>query len=426
MLRIPQRLLITLLFLAVTVIWALSGLLVNYFLPGWNERSAFGDMFGAANALFSALAFAGLIIAIYLQTQELSLQRQELKDTRNELKRTAEAQEKSEKALGEQVIALHEQAAAIVRQARAAEESVQELREAREQESAPYVVVYFDASVETFLIYLVIKNIGKAFANQVKLVFDPPLRNSTRGIEIANIPLIKDGIGSIPPGYEMRTLFDSSVSYFGNGNLPLSYTVKISYSGNLQDHVRSYEQTLDLAAFLGMGDIQRKGFNDLVKQIEEISKFQKETNNTLRSLLHSVKGGIWLRNQDFIIRTPDFQANSWRQHVLAKLSEFRDLWLSIKESEEDVELATSGLQAKCMLISEQVIAVVSNRPIDTPREIIAELNVIAAKLAELGRLRFYLGKESSEKFINLADTVIEKIAKVEKELLLETDEQNHS
>jgi len=46
----------------------------------------FGDLFGASNALFSGLAFAGVIIAILLQRKELSLQRKELEQTRNEMK----------------------------------------------------------------------------------------------------------------------------------------------------------------------------------------------------------------------------------------------------------------------------------------------------------------------------------------------------
>ena len=46
----------------------------------------FGDMFGAVNALFSGLAFAGLIITLILQRQELELQREELEQTREELK----------------------------------------------------------------------------------------------------------------------------------------------------------------------------------------------------------------------------------------------------------------------------------------------------------------------------------------------------
>lgn len=71
------------------------------------KRGTFGDMFGAANALFSGLAFAGIIITILLQRKELSLQREELKQTRAELERTAEAQENSEKALKKQAENLH-------------------------------------------------------------------------------------------------------------------------------------------------------------------------------------------------------------------------------------------------------------------------------------------------------------------------------
>lgn len=54
-----------------------------YYVHGDIEnRGTFGDMFGAANALFSGLAFAGVIIAIMLQRKELSLQREELELTR--------------------------------------------------------------------------------------------------------------------------------------------------------------------------------------------------------------------------------------------------------------------------------------------------------------------------------------------------------
>jgi hypothetical protein len=48
------------------------------------DRGTFGDMFGAVNALFSGLAFAGIVITILLQRQELELQRKELTLTRQE------------------------------------------------------------------------------------------------------------------------------------------------------------------------------------------------------------------------------------------------------------------------------------------------------------------------------------------------------
>ena len=71
---------------SVTGVWLLSWFLVYHCLPVWSERGAFGDMFGAVNALFSGLAFAGILIALYMQKHELELQRKELSATREELK----------------------------------------------------------------------------------------------------------------------------------------------------------------------------------------------------------------------------------------------------------------------------------------------------------------------------------------------------
>jgi hypothetical protein len=58
-------------------------------IPRWYKppegAGEFGDMFGAPNALFSGLAFVGVIVAILLQKQELELQREEIRQNRLEL-----------------------------------------------------------------------------------------------------------------------------------------------------------------------------------------------------------------------------------------------------------------------------------------------------------------------------------------------------
>jgi hypothetical protein len=76
------------LFIFIVGLWVLAWyfLLNNPYLVKWEERASFGEMFGVINALFAGLAFAGVIITIYLQTQELALQRQELVYTRNEIR----------------------------------------------------------------------------------------------------------------------------------------------------------------------------------------------------------------------------------------------------------------------------------------------------------------------------------------------------
>lgn len=69
----------------IIVLWVASWCLIDNFVPV-GERGVFGDKFGAINSLFSGLAFAGLIVTLLFQKEELKLQRDELAETRNELK----------------------------------------------------------------------------------------------------------------------------------------------------------------------------------------------------------------------------------------------------------------------------------------------------------------------------------------------------
>jgi len=67
-------------------------LFVTKFTGAPKDAGTFGDLFGLSNALFSGLAFSGIIYSIFLQQLELEL-------TRDELKRTADAQTDSQKTL---------------------------------------------------------------------------------------------------------------------------------------------------------------------------------------------------------------------------------------------------------------------------------------------------------------------------------------
>lgn len=93
----------TLLFagLAVFAIWLLSWILIDVFIAD-PDRGTFGDMFGAVNALFSGLAFAGLIVTLLYQKEELKLQREELAQTREELKGQREEFEEQNKTMKRQ------------------------------------------------------------------------------------------------------------------------------------------------------------------------------------------------------------------------------------------------------------------------------------------------------------------------------------
>lgn len=71
----------------VVVIMAIANIIISYSFPKMDERGQFGDMFGVLNALFSGLAFAGLIITIRQQHIDLGYQWQTIKQTHDEMER---------------------------------------------------------------------------------------------------------------------------------------------------------------------------------------------------------------------------------------------------------------------------------------------------------------------------------------------------
>lgn len=47
-----------------------------------SDRGVYGDMFGAANSIFSGLAFAGVVYAIFLQRHEVEIAKEEIRRTK--------------------------------------------------------------------------------------------------------------------------------------------------------------------------------------------------------------------------------------------------------------------------------------------------------------------------------------------------------
>lgn len=77
--------------IGIVLFWIIAPLLSIFF-------KSQDTAYNAVNALFTGLAFTGVIYTVLLQREELQLQRQELVQTREELKRAADAQKESEKA----------------------------------------------------------------------------------------------------------------------------------------------------------------------------------------------------------------------------------------------------------------------------------------------------------------------------------------
>lgn len=89
-------------FVIVVSLWGLSWWGISNFIEEPTNQGTFGDMFGAVNALFSGLAFAGLIATLLYQKNELKLQREELKLTREELQSQRKEFEEQNKTMKRQ------------------------------------------------------------------------------------------------------------------------------------------------------------------------------------------------------------------------------------------------------------------------------------------------------------------------------------
>lgn len=82
------RQLITLSVGGVTFVWLVVGLFPSWWNTDMATAGTLGDSFGAVNALFSALAFAGVILALFIQMEELREQRKVLTLQQEEMTKT--------------------------------------------------------------------------------------------------------------------------------------------------------------------------------------------------------------------------------------------------------------------------------------------------------------------------------------------------
>jgi hypothetical protein len=141
----------------------------------------------------------------------------------------------------------------------------------------PFVVIDFE--VLRGFVQLKIKNFGSTLARNVKFTFDPPLQTTydadpDKG-PLAEAPLFRDGIPSLPPGKEITLMFD-----FGGERtqqeLPDSYIVHLTYRGEPLGREYEDEQVIDIGIYRSRGPIHSSGLHEIS---EVLGKILKEIEN---------------------------------------------------------------------------------------------------------------------------------------------------
>ena len=169
------------------------------------------------------------------------------------------------------VIKTAEVAQGTWKSAQAMDRSVAEMVEDRDQQIAPYVVVFFDHQTDSPIFDLVIKNTGRTAARDVEVSFEPPLQTSLKNYDIEQLAFIHQVIPTLPPEYEIRASVDVIDNALKSVTLPKQYRVKVTYSGGIKAEKREAEYILDLNIFNGILETHTRSLTDLTKAVEKIS-----------------------------------------------------------------------------------------------------------------------------------------------------------
>lgn len=209
------------------------------------------------------LAAAAALVLSYLAYRQMKASREQAQAATEQVDlMRAEAEEARSRRLEENE-AVRQQIAAVA-------EIASEARQLREDQTRPFVVIDLDGLRATYF-DLVIKNIGATMARDVRFKFDPPAESAYSGVDLNGLKMFSEGISTLPPGKELRTLFDLAPGRY-EAKLPDVYEVTVSYLG--QSGGTRYEEKIDLdfGLYWNRRSITRRDAHDIHKELKAISK----------------------------------------------------------------------------------------------------------------------------------------------------------
>jgi hypothetical protein len=187
-----------------------------------------------------------------------------------------------------------------------------EAKELRAAQTRPFVVIDLGSSAPT-LFDLVVKNVGPTLARNVRFAFDPPIESSDDDLDPNKIKMFRDGISTLAPGKEIRTLFDQG-PVRRKSNLPDTYEVTVTYTD--QTSKRRYEEKIDLdfGLYWDRRIVNRRDVHDLYKQLETIAKeIGKWRPNLGRGLLAVTTADVEKRNAEALEQLEEHRAEQARR-----------------------------------------------------------------------------------------------------------------
>lgn len=307
--------------------------------------------------------------------------------------------------------------------AKAAEMTVQEMKATRDEENAPFVVVYFNHYQSFHSLYLVVENIGKKVATDIKLKFTPRLQVTEFNKDlIAKNSLLNNGIKSLVPNYKIPIPFDFLTHYL-KANLPMEYEVTVTYQGNPSLPPIVLEYTLDLSHYNYIHFQTEPGLNQIDTTLTRFALDINQHLNQFRSIPYDLKEIANALNRD-VMAQYNQRADGNNIDILAKLKEFVLIW-TLDYGKEEEKLKKSSmfdLRTKCLLVKDDILIGIAN---GEPHQWIEDVKTVIVKMSKLGNMTLLLDGyvvaesrrgHSIEDFNKLGDSIIEDIKSITEQI----------
>ncbi|MCB9891450.1 MAG: hypothetical protein H6833_07375 [Planctomycetes bacterium] len=152
--------------------------------------------------------------------------------------------------------------------------SMEEMHSTHDEESRPRVVFFLDASSGSQL-EVVVQNVGRSEALDVKIEFDQDFRiwyslmNNEQEFTLKDLALV-DGIDMLAPGEEQREWIDYSFRFFQKSEAT-QLTGCVTYQ-DLIGRTFTFPIDIDLTMYKSFAVREPKDMSDLNRVLEEIGK----------------------------------------------------------------------------------------------------------------------------------------------------------
>ncbi len=147
--------------------------------------------------------------------------------------------------------------------------------------------------------------------------FDPPIKSSDDDLDPNKIKMFREGISTLAPGKEIRTLFEKGPDRHESA-LPDTYEVTVTYTD--QSGKRNYEEKVDLdfGLYWDRLTVSRRDVHDLYKQLETIAKEIGRWRPTLgRGLVAVTTADVEKRNAEALERHEEHRAQEAEREAKA-------------------------------------------------------------------------------------------------------------